>query len=159
MALATYDVSGRLRIYQIKINWPPQPNQKDGNPNQITTPPTLQVKALQTIVAGIPSQITTEDPTISPMLDSTSLQLTHFELLPNPMEHPAIENSSLLVLAVFTAIPSQPASLLDAASNYHQNFSVLCRWKLLRDFEYSLSSCFDELAARKKTSSTVSARV
>jgi len=159
LALAVYDVNGRIRTYQININWGQQSNQKEGKPNQNPTNPTLQVKALQTITAGIPSQTNGEDPTISPILDSSVLQLTHFELLPNPMEHHATENSSLLVLAVFTAIPSRPTSLLDATSNYHQNFSILCRWKLLRDFEYNLSSCFDELAARKKSSSTVSPRV
>ena len=159
LALATYDVNGRIRTYQININWGQQPNQKDGKPNQNPTNPILQVKALQTITAGIPSQTNGEDPTISPILDGSFLQLTHFELLPTPTEHHANENPSLLVLAVFTSIPSRPTNLLDAASNYHQNFSILCRWKLLRDFEYNLSSCFDELTSRKKSSSTVNSRV
>lgn len=161
LALATMDVSGRLRVYQININWNAsnQPvNQKEGQNAQLQLNPSFQVKALQTLHVGTPGQSVGEDPTLSSLTDSAPVQLTHFKLLPAPMDRNN-PDSTIFIVAVFTSIPSQTGNLLDPAAHYHQPLGIVCRWKVVKDFQHTLSSCFDQLAAKKKNAATVSARV
>ncbi len=99
------------------------------------------------------------DPTLSPLMDSSSFELTHLDILAPSPEQTNTESNLPLILAIFTSLPSPSTNLLDATQQYHQSFSVVQRWKLHKDVQNNLSPCFDQLAVKKKSTSAVNARV
>jgi hypothetical protein len=93
-------------------------------------------------------------------MDSSSFELTHLDILAPSPEQSNTESNLPLILAVFTTLPSPSTNLLDSTQQYHQSFSVVQRWKLHKDVQHNLSPCFDQLAVKKKKStSAVDARV
>lgn len=118
----------------------------------------IQVASLLSMQASIPSHPMSADPTLSPLMDSSSFELTHLDILA-PSREQNTESNLPLILAIFTTLPSPSTNLLDSTQQYHQSFSVVQRWKLHKDVQCNLSPCFDQLAVKKKSTSAVDARV
>jgi len=159
LTLITYDISGNLRLYLITINWNESSDKSDGQTTYSQIKPTIQIASLLSMQASIPSHPMSADPTLSPLIDSSSFELTHLDILAPSSEQNNTEFNFPLILAIFTTLPSPSTNLLDSTQQYHQSFSVVQRWKLHKDVQCNLSPCFDQLAVKKKSTSTVDAKV
>jgi hypothetical protein len=159
LTLITYDISGTLRLYEITINWNESSDKSGGQSTHSQIKPAIQVSSLLSMQASIPNHPMSADPTLSPLMDSSSFVLTHLDILAPSPEQNNTESSLPLILAIFTTLPSPSTNLLDSTQQYHQSFSVVQRWKLHKDVQHSLSPCFDQLAVKKKSTSAVDARV
>jgi hypothetical protein len=159
LTLITYDISGTLRLYEITINWNESSDKIGGQSTHSQIKPAIKVSSLLSMEASIPSHPMSADPTLSPLMDGSSFELTHLDILAPSPERNNTESSLPLILAIFTTLPSPSTNLLDSTQQYHQSFSVVQRWKLHKDVQHSLSPCFDQLAVKKKSTSAVDARV
>jgi hypothetical protein len=148
-------VSGRLRVYEVYIHWPPlNPTQDD----QQGVKASLVVEALQMAYIGNPNQALRGDASLASIIGGPALQPTLFEVYTPHLEH-GVTDDAVYIAVVFTSIPPQAGSLLDATTEYHQPLSIIVRWKLCKEAQFTLSSCFDQLAAKKKSTASVPARV
>lgn len=105
LVMVTYDVSKRLRLYKIMINW--NANAGDGNSHKITLNPQMAVLHVELLDRCVP-----QSPERAASAQLSSLQI-------EPISQ-AIDNSTFTVMAVFTS----------AAQDHSGKFSIISRWDL-----------------------------
>lgn len=149
--LITYDVSCRMRLYDIRITWD-KPAEVDPPPNQIPMfTPSLCIRQVKVEDDCLPLQgdHDTETVTFNDHIDNTSrssARLSHLQLL-SPSFDPAITSSSSpFVLAIFTYVP--PPS--ENGVQIEKPHSIISRWKIVARQEI-LHSAFDSLSVKKSS--------
>ena len=112
LVLATHDVSRRLRLYRVRVNWNPTQHSR-GNMQYITVAPALEVDHLTALEYVTPQ-----------LSDNASFSHLCIVSKPPPFAEQGAPTATT-VLAVFTHAPAP----LEVQHSYDA-FSVLARWEL-----------------------------
>lgn len=148
-------------MYQIRINWNQAVKQENGNKDQGSPSPSLDVRALlqENVFAPVNLPINGDDTTNGDMGIVFTYQLTRLIFVPLAPEQGTRESTERTIIAVFAVIPSPSAALLDTTHQYQQTSSIVCRWELQKDVADKLSPCFDLLSVKKKATVGIQPRV
>ncbi|KAF2401203.1 hypothetical protein EJ06DRAFT_581391 [Trichodelitschia bisporula] len=153
LLLATYDASNLLRLYRININWNQEPDPMDGH--QVSASPSLHFTPLLVEDACF----TGNTNSVGNGLDEpVSYNLTHLEVVPVSPELAGRIPTHPMIIGIFTAVPPPSGLVLDPAHQHQQPTSVIRQWHFLKGFQNRLHSCFDQLAIKKRPTSSVDPR-
>ena len=157
--LATYDTANFLRVYRVRVNWNVPTDFKDNQAAQLN--PSLEVTAILSQDSSIPITIASADtPSATNLEPLQRIQLTHLDISPVAPENRTHNPTYPTVMATFALLP--PASsvqLLDSSQQYRHATAVICRWQVRTGATNSLSSCFDQLTQKKKSTSAAKPQV
>lgn len=165
--MVTYDTRHCLRLYKIKIDWAMQQNQpQEGQQQQPAkvVNPTLKVTAAKLDTNCMPTSSDlpeTGDLSAFGASDSSQYMLTHLELITPSSDHNQADQQKLFpsVVTVFKNVSSILPTLTSTPAPAHLSATTLMwTWEMQPAHHSTLSSAFDQLAAKKKSTGSVKPR-
>ncbi|KAF2276186.1 uncharacterized protein EI97DRAFT_433591 [Westerdykella ornata] len=155
LLLAAYDITGRLHLYRIEVNWNVSPS-KSGQPSRSVEKPELLVSKLATQEQCLPVSV--------PIVGDSNhggpsyklripAQLTHLHFLPTSPDQG--DGTVPTIQAIFSTAPNTLS--LDQTQPSPAPYSILVRWEVHRSLENPVDPIWDIVTSKKKNVSDVPA--
>lgn len=154
LVLAAYDVSGRLRLYQVDAHWSIPPQKHGQQPPKQYEKPELQVSELMVEDNCFPAMINSDLNGGSESRVRVPAQLTHLDFLPVTPEQN--DGSLPTIQAIFSTPPNVVS--VDQTHPAQDPFSIVVRWEAQHMQQNQLHTSLDKVTSKKKSISSVPAR-
>jgi hypothetical protein len=148
-----------MRVFQLAIAWNPPEVQADAQ--KAITFPILDVSPLAQEEDCLPQPTNSnhQETITSTAFTSTSLAITHLEIMPQVQTSTIKQPLPATVMAVFSPVSPSSAVMVDPTSQYHATNSTVCRWYIKDGPETRLLPIFDEISNKGKSTSSIDPRV
>lgn len=159
MQLVTYDSHYTLRLYTVEVNWGASKDAQESQGKSLSLNPSLKVSPVDVEPHCVPNGTDQTDPADMAGLglgDGIHYVLTHLEIVPPALDTGSAGQRLNSVLAVFKNVPLVIPSTNDGTQPSSLSPSTLVwTWQLQPATTGNLSSSFDQLSAKKKSTDSV----